>query len=246
MRADNIDAAAGDVLSGVAGAPGAVEGTARVVVDPFDAEPLEPGEILVCRFTDPSWAPLFSLAEALVIDIGAAASHGAIVARELGVPCVIGTGDGTRRIRSGDRLRVDGSAGRVEILTRAPIGSTAGDSARRRRTAPRPALPAAGQLAGEHVLHLLGSGDHHRPRGHVQRVPGAEVQAAQVAVAVDGQFASATFTAPYRAGLLVPDCTSRRSNRGGAGRSARREGHRRGRAARPAGHPTGRGDRHRR
>jgi pyruvate,water dikinase len=113
------EAAAGDVVCGVAGAPGSVEGTARVVVDPFEAEPLEPGEVLVCRFTDPSWAPLFSLADALVIDIGAAASHGAIVARELGVPCVIGTGDGTRRIRTGDRLRVDGSAGRVEILTRA-------------------------------------------------------------------------------------------------------------------------------
>jgi pyruvate,water dikinase len=122
VRADELDGAAGDVLTGVAGAPGAVEGTARVVVDPFDAEPLEPGEILVCRFTDPSWAPLFTLADALVIDIGAAASHGAIVARELGVPCVIGTGEGTRRIRTGDRLRVDGSAGRVEILVRADAG----------------------------------------------------------------------------------------------------------------------------
>ena len=119
VRVEDLGGAAGDVLTGVAGAPGTVEGTARVVVDPFDAEPLEAGEVLVCRFTDPSWAPLFSLADALVIDIGAAASHGAIVARELGVPCVIGTGDGTRRIRTGDRLRVDGSAGRVEILARA-------------------------------------------------------------------------------------------------------------------------------
>jgi pyruvate,water dikinase len=126
VRVDDLGGAAGDVLTGVAGAPGTVEGAARVVVDPFDAEPLEPGEILVCRFTDPSWAPLFSLADALVIDIGAAASHGAIVARELGVPCVIGTGDGTRRIRTGDRLRVDGSAGRVEILARA---AAAGDGA---------------------------------------------------------------------------------------------------------------------
>jgi pyruvate,water dikinase len=107
------------LITGVAGAPGSVEGRARVVVDPFSAEPLEPGEILVCRFTDPSWAPLFALADALVIDIGAAASHGAIVARELGVPCVIGTGDGTRRISTGDRLRVDGNAGRVEILDQA-------------------------------------------------------------------------------------------------------------------------------
>jgi pyruvate,water dikinase len=122
VRADDLGGAAGDVLSGVAGAPGVVEGTARVVVDPFDAEPLEPGEVLVCRFTDPSWAPLFSLADALVIDIGAAASHGAIVARELGVPCVIGTGDGTRRIRTGDKLLVDGGTGRVEILARGDAG----------------------------------------------------------------------------------------------------------------------------
>ncbi len=122
VRADDLGGGAGDVLTGVAGSSGVVEGTARVVVDPFEAEPLEPGEVLVCRFTDPSWAPLFTLADALVIDIGAAASHGAIVARELGVPCVIGTGDGTRRIRTGDRLLVDGSAGRVEILDRPPGG----------------------------------------------------------------------------------------------------------------------------
>jgi pyruvate,water dikinase len=109
-----------DVIVGVAGAPGTVEGRARVVIDAAAAAPLEPGDVLVCRFTDPSWAPLFSLADALVIDIGASASHGAIVARELGVPCVIGTTDGTRRIRDGDRLRVDGTAGRVEVLERAP------------------------------------------------------------------------------------------------------------------------------
>jgi pyruvate,water dikinase len=115
---DDQKAGDGTVITGVAGAPGAVEGRARVVVDPFAAEPLEQGEILVCRFTDPSWAPMFALADALVIDIGAAASHGAIVARELGVPCVIGTGDGTRRILTGDRLRVDGSTGQVEILER--------------------------------------------------------------------------------------------------------------------------------
>ncbi|MBV8957997.1 MAG: peptidase, partial [Actinobacteria bacterium] len=109
----------GDVITGVAGAPGEAKGRARVVLDPTTGESLEPGEILVCRFTDPSWAPLFTLADALVIDIGAAASHGAIVARELGVPCVIGTGDGTRRIHTGDLLLVDGSEGRVDVLERA-------------------------------------------------------------------------------------------------------------------------------
>jgi pyruvate,water dikinase len=112
---------ASDVIDGVAGAPGVAEGRARVVTDPNTAEPLEPGEVLVCRFTDPSWAPMFTLADALVIDIGASASHGAIVARELGVPCVIGTNDGTRRIHDGDWLRVDGSAGRVEVLERAGV-----------------------------------------------------------------------------------------------------------------------------
>ena len=121
VQAGMVDAAVGDEVRGVAGSPGVVEGTARVVIDPSGSDLLEPGEILVCRFTDPSWAPLFSLADALVIDIGAAASHGAIVARELGIPCVIGTGDGTRRIRTGDRLRVDGAAGRVEILGLATV-----------------------------------------------------------------------------------------------------------------------------
>lgn len=108
-----------DTITGAAGSQGRMEGRARVVIDPDLAEPLEPGEVLVCRFTDPSWTPLFMLAEALVIDIGGPASHGAIVARELGVPCVIGTGDGTRRIRTGDRLAVDGSTGTVTILERA-------------------------------------------------------------------------------------------------------------------------------
>ena len=110
---------AGDTVRGAAGSQGTVEGVARVVLDPNDATPLEPGEVLVCRFTDPSWTPLFLLADALVIDIGGPASHGAIVARELGVPCVIGTGDGTHRIRSGDRVSVDGSTGVVTILERA-------------------------------------------------------------------------------------------------------------------------------
>jgi pyruvate,water dikinase len=105
---------------GVTGSPGVVEGTARVVLDPGDpdqTDQLEEGDILVCRLTDPSWAALFSLVDGLVIDIGGLASHGAIVARELGIPCVIGTDDGTRRIRSGDRVRVDGTAGTVTILT---------------------------------------------------------------------------------------------------------------------------------
>ena len=108
-----------DVVTGAAASPGHAEGIANVIIDPDAATPLEEGEILVCRFTDPSWTPLFLLASALVIDIGGPTSHGAIVARELGVPCVIGTGNGTLSIGSGDRIAVDGSTGQVKILARA-------------------------------------------------------------------------------------------------------------------------------
>ncbi|MFM8860847.1 MAG: PEP-utilizing enzyme, partial [Acidimicrobiia bacterium] len=107
-----------DFVRGAAGSLGTVEGIARVVSDPQFAEPLEPGEILVCRFTDPSWTPLLLLAAAVIIDIGGPASHGAIVARELGIPCVIGTGDGTLRISTGDLLHVDGSSGTARIIDR--------------------------------------------------------------------------------------------------------------------------------
>lgn len=113
------EAGADDVVTGAAGSAGIVEGPARVVVDPDDD--FEAGEILVCRFTDPSWTPVMMIAAGLVIDIGGPASHGAIVARELGVPCVIGTNDGTARIRTGDLIRLDGSTGTVIVLKRAAL-----------------------------------------------------------------------------------------------------------------------------
>ncbi|HKY49836.1 MAG TPA: PEP-utilizing enzyme, partial [Candidatus Limnocylindria bacterium] len=103
-------------VTGVGASPGVVEGRACVVLDPAEADDFQPDDVLVCRTTDPGWAALFVVASAVVIDIGGTMSHGAIVARELGIPCVIGTGDGSRRIRSGARLRVDGAAGRVEIV----------------------------------------------------------------------------------------------------------------------------------
>jgi pyruvate,water dikinase len=86
------------------------------VDDPDDVAEFEPGDILVCETTDPSWVVLFQLAGAVVIDVGGAMSHGAIVARELGLPCVINTRTGTSVIADGDRIRVDGTAGRVDIL----------------------------------------------------------------------------------------------------------------------------------
>jgi phosphohistidine swiveling domain-containing protein len=104
-------------LNGVGVSPGIVEGPARVVTDPSFAD-VEPGEILVAPATDPSWSSIMFLSAALVVDIGGALSHAAIVARELGVPCVVNTGTGTRTIRTGDRCRVDGTSGRVEILER--------------------------------------------------------------------------------------------------------------------------------
>jgi phosphoenolpyruvate synthase/pyruvate phosphate dikinase len=105
-------------VTGIPISPGVVEGTARVMQGPDSGE-LEDGEILVCHTTDPSWASLFLATTALVIDIGGPMSHGAIVAREMGIPCVINTGDGTRVVGTGDRVRVDGGTGKVEILARA-------------------------------------------------------------------------------------------------------------------------------
>jgi pyruvate,water dikinase len=112
-----VAATAGDEITGLAVSPGVVEGRARVVTDP--GEPLEEGEILVCETTDPSWTSLFLVAAGLVIDIGGALSHGAIVARELGVPCVINTKVGTTRLRTGALLRVDGDTGVVSVLASA-------------------------------------------------------------------------------------------------------------------------------
>ena len=105
-------------LEGTAASPGVVEGIAKVVASSEGSEQVNPGEVLVCHTTDPGWAPLMHAASGLAIDVGGPLSHGAIVARELGIPCVIGTGEGTRVIRSGDRVEVDGGAGRVRVLER--------------------------------------------------------------------------------------------------------------------------------
>jgi phosphohistidine swiveling domain-containing protein len=103
------------VLRGQGAGGGAIIGRVRVVDDPAVAE-LEQGEILVCRITDPSWAPLFYVAGGVAIDLGGAMSHGAIVGRELGIPCVTSTGTGTRQLISGDHVRLDGTTGTIEIL----------------------------------------------------------------------------------------------------------------------------------
>lgn len=107
--------ATGETLSGVAASGGSVEGRARIVQDPDEIE-LDDGDILVCETTDPAWVPLFLVAGAVVTDHGGLLSHGPIVARELGIPCVCGTEDGTRRIGEGQLIRVDGTLGTVTVL----------------------------------------------------------------------------------------------------------------------------------
>lgn len=107
-----------EVIEGIGASPGIVEGPVRVVTEPDDID-VEAGEILVARTTDPSWAAIMFLSAGLVMDIGGTLSHAAVVARELGIPCVANTGIGTRVLVTGDRCRVDGTTGRIDILERA-------------------------------------------------------------------------------------------------------------------------------
>ncbi len=108
-------------LSGFAGAAGRVEGLVRRLDHFEEGDQLQPGEILVTAMTNVGWTPLFPRAAAVVTDVGAPLSHAAIVARELGIPAVVGCVAATTRLRTGDRVRVDGGQGTVEILERAGI-----------------------------------------------------------------------------------------------------------------------------
>jgi pyruvate,water dikinase len=101
------------------GSAGQVEGLVRRLDSPDDGIELQTGEILVASQTNIGWTLFFPRAAALVTDVGAPLSHAAIVARELGIPAVVNCGDATARLHTGDRVRVDGSAGQVEILARA-------------------------------------------------------------------------------------------------------------------------------
>jgi pyruvate,water dikinase len=102
-------------LVGTPASAGTVTGVARVVMDPLGAH-LEPGEILVAPSTDPGWTPLFLTAGGLVVEMGGANSHGAVVAREYGIPAVVGVREAVTRIKTGERITVDGSTGAVTTL----------------------------------------------------------------------------------------------------------------------------------
>jgi pyruvate,water dikinase len=106
---------AGNVLKGVAGSAGKITATARLLFGPEDFNKMKQGDVLVAVTTTPAWTPLFTMASAVVTDLGGPLSHSSIVAREYGIPAVLATGMATRRIRDGQTITVDGSAGTVEL-----------------------------------------------------------------------------------------------------------------------------------
>jgi phosphohistidine swiveling domain-containing protein len=104
-----------NTLSGSPVSTGVVEGVVHVVFDPHQVQ-LVPGEILVCPATDPGWTPLFLAAGGLVMEVGGMMTHGSVVAREYGIPAVVGVQHATERLKTGQRVRVDGSSGKVTVL----------------------------------------------------------------------------------------------------------------------------------
>jgi pyruvate,water dikinase len=103
------------VISGSPVSPGVVEGIVHVIFDPRGAQ-LAPGEILVCPGTDPAWTPLFMAAGGLITEVGGMMTHGSVVAREYGIPAVVGVHQATTRLKDGQRVRVDGTAGKIMLL----------------------------------------------------------------------------------------------------------------------------------
>jgi pyruvate,water dikinase len=102
------------LASGTPASPGRATGVVRVIRGPEQFDQLQPGEILVAPMTAPAWTPLFTSAVAVVTDVGGAAAHASIIAREYGIPAVVGCGDATARLRTGMRVTVDGNTGNVE------------------------------------------------------------------------------------------------------------------------------------
>ena len=115
-RAPGAAATTGTVLHGQPGCAGIVRGTARIVTDPVDPGSFGPGDILVAPFTDPAWTPLMAAASGVVVNVGATVSHAVIVARELGVPCVVSVTGATHLIADGALVEIDGGAGTVTLL----------------------------------------------------------------------------------------------------------------------------------
>ena len=123
-------------ISGIAGSPGTIEGIARVVMTVDEFDQVRDGDILVCQMTNPAWVVLFTKIAGLVTDTGGTTSHPAVLAREFGITAVIGTSVATKRISTGDRVRVDGTHGTVEVLSADTDGTG-------------PAVGSTGVAAGE-------------------------------------------------------------------------------------------------
>ncbi|MBN2556908.1 MAG: hypothetical protein JXA97_13300 [Anaerolineales bacterium] len=119
----DADEASGEALSGSPVSPGSVEGRVRVVLNPTRAG-LLPGEILVCPGTDPSWTPLFLTAAGLVMEVGGMMTHGAVVAREYGIPAIVGVHQATTCLHTGQLIRIDGSSGQILLLEEPEPGET--------------------------------------------------------------------------------------------------------------------------
>ena len=111
-KRENLPAGA---IAGLPVSSGTIEGRARVILNMEDAN-LEDGDILVTSFTDPSWTPLFVSIKGLVTEVGGLMTHGAVIAREYGLPAVVGMDNATKLIKDGQRIRVNGTDGYVEIL----------------------------------------------------------------------------------------------------------------------------------
>jgi phosphohistidine swiveling domain-containing protein len=103
------------VISGSPVSPGIAEGIVHIIFDPRGAQ-LAPGEILVCPGTDPAWTPLFMVAGGLITEVGGMMTHGSVVAREYGIPAVVGVHQATTRLKDGQRIRIDGTAGKIMVL----------------------------------------------------------------------------------------------------------------------------------
>jgi pyruvate,water dikinase len=113
LRLEDQPLPEGSILHGIPVSPGRVTGRARVIIDPRRDAAIEPGEILVAPVTDAGWTPLFVAASGVVVDVGGSLSHGSTVAREYGLPAVVNVKYGTRLIRTGQMITVDGSQGLV-------------------------------------------------------------------------------------------------------------------------------------